>query len=379
MAPPQIGTRSAPPKSKSSPFPQSAKNGFATVRVFYGTDRNRTGSDEPKEFYGTERDAISIGFCDVSIPKNHITGELESPKIWKFEFTENPRRHVVLLNVEPVDGNVFLNELRCTIQESIAEDDYGQSIGGEALLFVHGYNVSFEDAARRTAQIAYDIGFHGAPMMYSWPSKAELGFESYKADGESAQWSQENVSKFLAAIAKESGARKIHLIAHSMGNRVLTGALKLLPQQDAPVFNEVVLTAPDIDADVFKNEIAPKIVNQADRVTIYASANDVALRASSIVNTLGKVRLGQGGRRLTTFPDFGNIHVIDASDVDTSLFAFKHSYHADSETVLHDISGVLQGQAPRIRKLQTLKENLAWRIHATKANRISGGVTPDRQ
>ena len=29
----------------------------------------------------------------------------------------------------------------------------------DVLVFVHGYNVGFEDAARRAAQLAYDLNF----------------------------------------------------------------------------------------------------------------------------------------------------------------------------------------------------------------------------
>src|SRR6266436_2600224 len=55
-------------------------------------------------------------------------------------------------------------------------------------------------------------------------------------------------------------AATIHLIAHSMGNRVLVAALHDIALQsqasDAavrlPLFHHVVLTAPDIDADTFR-------------------------------------------------------------------------------------------------------------------------------
>jgi esterase/lipase superfamily enzyme len=36
---------------------------------------------------------------------------------------------------------------------------------------VHGYNVSFDDAALRTAQLAYDLTFDCPAAFFSWPSK----------------------------------------------------------------------------------------------------------------------------------------------------------------------------------------------------------------
>ncbi|QDT44569.1 hypothetical protein Pan241w_46810 [Gimesia alba] len=361
---------SAPDKSVSG------EQKHETVRVFYGTDRNLTGSTQPKQFFGAERASLSLGFCDVSIPKTHQEGKLESPKIWKLEFRENPDKHVVLKSVEPASGSEFLTTLRETIQNSIEVEQTPEgevSTGGEAFIFIHGYNNSFEDAARRTAQIAYDLKFKGAPLMYSWPSQAKGSLWAYKEDARTAQWCEENVTLFVEAIAYESGARKIHLIAHSMGNRVLSRALKNISQKLAasgetqPLFNEVILTAPDIDAQIFKDSIAPHIVQTANRFTIYSSSDDLALKASRVANSFWHERLGEGGSYLTVFPKYKQINVVDASDIDTNLFALGHSYHADNVTVLSDVKQVFQGVPVGDRGLRSLLENLAWKFQSKRS------------
>jgi esterase/lipase superfamily enzyme len=343
---------------------------YTSVRVFYGTDRAATGDEKPDKFFGASRGSkTSLGFCNVSIPKKHEQGELESPKIWKFEFREDPKKHVVLLSIESTNGLKFLTELQKSIQQSISTTTVnGQKheVGGEAFVFVHGYNVTFEDAARRTAQIAYDLNFQGAPIMYSWPSKGRGTLSAYKADGRAAAWCEENVTEFVTAIALESGARKLHLVAHSMGNRIVSNALRRLAhiqgEEEPPLFNEVILSAPDIDAKTFKESIAPRIIASAERITIYASSNDVALKASNLVHTFDGARLGQGGQKLTTFPEYEQIDVVDASAVDTSLFAFGHSYHADSESVLSDIRLVLGGESADRRGLATIINQVAWKM-----------------
>ncbi|QDU16797.1 hypothetical protein CA11_46320 [Gimesia maris] len=358
------------------PIEAKKKQKHETVRVFYGTDRNLTGSTHPRQFFGTRRGGLSLGFCDVSIPKNHETGKLESPKIWKLEFRENPDKHVVLKSVEPASGSDFLLQLRQTIEESVEVEDSPNGlvkVGGEAFIFVHGFNNSFEDAARRTAQIAYDLKFKGAPLMYSWPSQEKGSIWAYKEDGRTAQWCEENVTLFIEAIARESGARKIHLIAHSMGNRVLSRALKnisqklALTQEAEPLFNEVILTAPDIDAQVFKDSIAPHIIQTAKRFTIYSSSEDLALKASRVVNSYWHQRLGEGGSYLTVFPQYKQINVVDASEIDTNLFALGHSYHADSNTVLSDVKLVFQGIPANERDLSSLLENLAWKFQSNRS------------
>jgi esterase/lipase superfamily enzyme len=351
---------SAPPPEAYPGTPwEDGKTQATRLRVFYGTDRKATGSIEPNKFFGSDRGHVQFGFCDVSIPKTHKTGELEQPKLWKLEVRENPDKHVMVVGVETADGDRFLNELKRTVEASDERD---------AFIFVHGYNVTFKDAARRTAQIAYDLKFHGAPIFFSWPAKGD--FEDYTVDEGNAEWAEGHVTEFIEAVALASGAKRMHLIAHSMGNRVVTKALERMARKPSfgavPEFNQVILTAPDIDAEVFKRDLAPRICNNAQRVTIYASSNDRALQASRFVH--GSARLGQAGQYLTVFPELPKIEVIDASDVDTSLFG--HSYFASTETVLGDIKLLLSGRPPLDRGLKRA-QNGAWSLFRT--GRMAGG------
>jgi esterase/lipase superfamily enzyme len=81
-----------------------------------------------------------LGQCDVSIPFTHEVGELESPTWWKFEFRPDPELHIVLLSVMPEDRSRFFSEMRTRVAGSPSRD---------AFVFIHGYNTTFEDAARR--------------------------------------------------------------------------------------------------------------------------------------------------------------------------------------------------------------------------------------
>ena len=367
------------PAQPQTPTDDARSNGVTTIRVFYGTDRKQTGSSVPNKFYGGERGSLSVGFCDVSLPPGHQRGELEAPSIWRLEFRENPDRHVMLRSVQPVDGSKFLTSLRSTIESSVRTVSSGGQVvevGGELFVFVHGYNVTFKDAARRTAQMAYDLEFPGAPVLFSWPSLGKGTLAGYREDERTAEWCEEHVMDFVTVIARESGARRIHLIAHSMGNRVLTGVLRRLAytgrNRSQPEFNEVILTAPDVDADTFKLAIAPRITGMAERVTVYASQNDVALKASAAIHAVGS-RLGQGGRSLRAFLRFPKIDMIDASGVDTSLFAINHSYYGDSPTVLNDIANVLIGARADSRGLKTVVPKAAWQV-PTRLSRLSRRV-----
>ena len=81
-------------------------------------------------------------------------------------------------------------------------------------------------AARRTAQISYDLAFEGAPVFYSWPSQAKTS--AYTIDEQNIEWAQANLKGFLDEFFQRSGAQNVYLIAHSMGNRALTRAVASL-------------------------------------------------------------------------------------------------------------------------------------------------------
>lgn len=303
----------------------------ATVESESGTASEQTSPAVTKVAYGNQRGTLEYGTCKVSIPKEHKVGQLEAPSIFRLEFRETPERHVVLMGVEPLESGVFFGALKARVEESEAKS---------AFVFVHGFNVTFEDAARRTAQIAYDLKFDGAPIFYSWPSQG--GLFKYTIDETNVMWTVPHLREFLTDVAGRTGARRIHLVAHSMGNRALTSALRdlsFLPEDRRPRFKEVVLTAPDIDAEVFRKDIAPYIVQTADRVTLYASSNDTALAYSKTVH--GYPRAGDSGRELLVLPD---VETVDVSEVDTSLLG--HSYYGSNETVLADLIEVLHKSLP---------------------------------
>ena len=295
---------------------------YAVVRVFYGTDRNLTSSTTPAEMFGTARAALSYGTCDVSIPRDHRMGELESPSIWKLEFREDPERHVVLLSVIVQSKDEFFSGLAEKIHQVAARS---------AFLFVHGYNVTFEDAARRTAQISYDLGFEGAPVFYSWPSQGKTALYTY--DEQNVEWAQTNLKRFLEDFFSRSDAENVYLIAHSMGNRALARATAAFLAENPllrPRLKEIILAAPDIDAEVFTRDIAPALSASGRPVTLYASSEDLALVASKKFH--GYPRAGDSGQGLVVVP---GIETIDATGIDTGLLG--HSYYAETRSVLSDL------------------------------------------
>ena len=308
----------------SSDYAEADEGAFTRVKIYYATDRARTGSLRPNDFFGSDRGSLSYGSAEVSVPRSHKPGAVEVPTLISFEVTENPEKHVVVQRIATLDREETLSEMR--------EHLSGRG-SDEAFVFVHGYNVSFSWAAKRTAQLAYDLNFEGLPILYSWPSRASA--LDYLADSAVVRLSGRRLSGFLDDIVASSGAKRIHLIAHSMGNQALTDALELFAlrhdeKRAKPAFEQVLFTAPDMDAGLFA-EMIKTIRPVAKRMTLYASKNDLALFASRQLH--GDVpRAGQGGDDILVSEGLDSV---DMSALGEDMLG--HDYFADHASALTDM------------------------------------------
>ncbi|MBV8842831.1 MAG: alpha/beta fold hydrolase [Bryobacterales bacterium] len=305
---------------------------FASVKIYYATNRVPAPGGAPvAPYYGGDpqpNDAYTTGTALVTIPRAHEMGELEGPAIYKLEFQQDPKKHVILSKVMPEASAAFFSDIRDRVSTTPRK---------EAFVFVHGFNVTFEDAARRTAQISYDLGFAGAPVMFTWPSKGSK--LEYLHDVTVADTSAAVLRTFLEDLSAKSGATTIHVIAHSMGNRVLGRALETMAEQGPkqPRFRGIVLFAPDVDAELLR-QMSAAIRARADRVTLYSSSRDEALDLSR--KLAGRDRAGQ------TVQFLPGVDSVDASQVNTSLLGLAHSYFGDSSSVLGDLYRLLMGDPP---------------------------------
>ena len=333
---------------------------YAAVTVHYGTDRRDIGpqADDPGARYDGERadisagrSAIAYGTCVVSIPKRHVPGGLEDRTWWQWSTGQSrtPEQHVMVLSLTQDQPAVFFDTLARVVARSSKKD---------AFVFVHGFNVSFADAARRTAQMAYDLRFEGAPIFFSWPtplmfSSATSLVTSYTTSESNAELSKHRLRAFLNDVLEKSGAATVHIIAHSMGNRLVTEALTMLNTVETAHLKtrigEVIMTAPDIDADVFVNEIAPRLNRMSSKLTLYASSKDRALGTSQSVHTFP--RIGDFAA-LMSVPD--GIEVIDASAVDQISGDLGHSYFGDNEPVIGDLCYLISTGARAAQRSLTL-------------------------
>lgn len=187
--------------------------------------------------------------------------------------------------------------------------------GRDTLLFVHGYNQSFEAASRDAARLSNGIDFKGNSALFAWPSKG--GLLDYGYDRESALLARDPLADVLAATLQDEFGARLHLVAHSMGSLVTLEALRGYRDRHGDRgldrFGAIVLAAPDIDADVFRAGLA-RLGPIREKMTVITATNDRALDIS---------RRLAGGERVGALPraalEDAGIRVIDATEFASGL------------------------------------------------------------
>ena len=298
---------------------------------------------------------LHLGYADITIPPNHQRGKLEAPEWTKLEWKEDEKKHVILQSIKPEREAEYFDNIAHRLRSSDKP---------EILVFIHGYNVSFADAARRTAQLHLDLQFPGAPICYSWPSSGLVS--GYTRDEATVGWTVAHLEKFLNDLRERTEVSKIHLIAHSMGNRALVGALERLVLRDPSAsawLGQIVLAAPDVDSGELANRFMPTIVSNVERVTLYTSRNDKALLASAALHGANRAGYAQASQLI-----FKGVETIDVSSIDTGLLG--HSYYGEHPDLIKDLQALVELNRPaKLRDwLQpvSVRENQAYWVFEPK-------------
>ena len=269
----------------------------------------------------------------LTIPPGHRAGAIEEP-MWG---AANAKEHIVVAEERKMDDDEFRAELASHVSGRIG-------VNRDVLVFVHGFNTSFEEARDRAAQITADSRFGGVAVLFTWPTKHELF--GYVSDKDSAMASRDALQTLLQDISATPGVGKVHVLAHSMGGWLAMEALRqasIVGDRDlSGRLGEVMLASPDIDMDVFAAQMAH--VRPA-KVTVFATANDRALSLSSAIaqsrRRVGAIDPSKPEDR-QALEDLG-AKVYDLSNVSDGFI--DHGAYADAPDVLHAIGAQLA--APR--------------------------------
>lgn len=235
--------------------------------------------------------------------------------------------------------------------------------GRNLLVFVHGFDNTFEDGITRAAfnrdflAASKEPGTDTTVLAFSWPSLGKIiSFPvldaDYRHDQKMATLSGIHVMSFFAQIepllrrARANGCRT-YLLAHSMGNLALESAVEnwfLHGNGNAELFNVSILAAGDCGFDAFAQPHLTGLDGLSllsSRISIYYSREDKVLDLSRAINALQ--RLGQDGPKDRTdqhmFPAaaYRTFDATDIQDYDRN-FLTSHQYYRLSPTVRNEIA-----------------------------------------
>ncbi|KAG0223347.1 hypothetical protein BGW41_005610 [Actinomortierella wolfii] len=275
--------------------------------------------------------------------------------------------------------------------------------GYSALVFIHGYNCALSYGIARLAQLLSLGEFppYIKPFVFSWPSSVTLGyFHALKvgcADDVARDFRQ-----FIQDL-RDSGFRRVHILAHSMGARVFLSALRKgaldgifaerevasvdeaerslqnaaglqprksvrykdsrngqghFPEQKVPRSNSVdsigsdgsdrpiqlatmTLMNPDADLDIFLEDDYWILSKYCPHITLYADARDGALFWSEVLGQ--KKSLGRHPRTLV-YPPTGevlDVDVIDTTSLDVNVHSIRHNFFNLNRMLVDDLYDIV--------------------------------------
>ena len=329
----------------------SAEKPYRLVPVFFQTTREKTGDEDPQTFFGVKRAGSSYGVSYVSVPHRRESGSIPQPSILKFDFSTDPHRHVVLKAVSLYDGQAALLKA--------VKDGNDKSSRKESLLFIHGFNQSFVDGVQTAATLAVDLEIDGTVIAYSWPSKNNVLKYVADTDEATSTANREALKELLVHLSGSVGARSVYVIAHSMGNRLLLEAMKLMPGAGAtsPLTN-VVFASPDVESAEFETVVG-NVRTQASSMTLYTAASDIPLGLSETIRNglFGAKELRRAGDRNGGVQAQPYLDVIDASKAQADWLGHSNF----TQLAKDDLRALLWLRIPARKRCVLVAQQPGWR------------------
>jgi esterase/lipase superfamily enzyme len=326
-----------------------------TTRVDMLVATTREPSGDPSTLFTGERSPKPyLTYVGVSIPPKREPGTVQWPK----RLPPNPATDFAVTHVEQIDK---VAEGRTWLRQHIKD--------GHALVFVHGFNNKYEDSVFRLAQIVNDSGMDATPILFTWPSRAQL--TAYEYDKESTNYSRTALEQTLRTLVDDPAVKDITVLAHSMGTWLTMESLRQMGIRDGHLnskIRDVILASPDIDIQVFAKQYAEMGVPRP-KFTIFVSQDDRALAFSSFIT--GRVsRLGSINPTIEPYRtklEEAGITAIDLTKV-SSNDRLNHGKFAESPEIVQLIGQRLMTGQPLTDANVTLGQTITAVVGGTVTN-----------
>ena len=372
---------------------------MSTYELFYATNRNHEGADRFKPTgYGTGFSAdglenLRFGKLTLAVDEATVDSFLNQTGGYGFG---NGIDLADYLKGQAKDPNA----ITITAYPEFIPDDPAQpaTLGSrsmfnevqsvmanatDALVYVHGFNVSWTDAVGSALALQTRLNWSAVKdptqsvrvVLFSWPSDGTAyPYISYKSDRSEAAASGSALARgmlklrdFLAEVCRRPGSanvagpapcnQDIHLLCHSMGNFAMQNALPRIADYAAGralprLFDQIFMCAPDVDADCFEDgKPLVRLPELCRSVSVYYNREDKSMYISDYTKG-NPERLGHNG---VARPALLNtkVNTVDCTPVVTDEGIVEHSYYLDgyvSDDIRMSTDGVAFDDARRRRK-----------------------------
>ena len=274
------------------------------IDLMYVTDRLPEYSGAGSLDYGYKRSpSVAFGSAVVAMRPEMDWEELERLSIARNRSTrltlklvsieERGRFAQTPAHIEVVDGEIRYESEYLEINQK-AEEDFrrellvrlAQAPRKEVVMFVHGFNNDFDDAAYTLAELWHYLGRQFVPILFTYPA-GRGGPSGYIYDRESGEFAIYHLKSIIRVLSDIPELESFHLIAHSRGTDVTASAVRELALEaraaraelpDEMQNSHIVLAAPDLDMDVLAQRvIAEQLGRETRNITIYTSRSDKAI------------------------------------------------------------------------------------------------------
>jgi len=370
------------------------------AKLYFATNRKHKGKDRWKptgygiDFSNDGRENLRFGELTVEYDEQevekHLTEEFaptrigDGEKLTSYLAGASKKANIIAYKDDTAKANAVIDFAKNSSTRMFRNIKEKMMKGCDVLLFIHGYNVSWDDAVATALSLQFMVNSQRGNddkevmvVLFSWPSNGSfMPYAAYRSDRADAEESGNSIGRgilkfrdFLGKLKRKSnlkGAKevekdeemcnsKVHLLCHSMGNYVLQNAVVKKLQKNSRgvmprIFEHIFMCAADVDDDVLKDgkPLSP-IHELATNVSVYYNREDLALHISDATKNEAD-RLGHSGNAYTA-QVHNKIHQVDCTPLIKGFT--EHSYYlwaSVNQDIRQSINGMEFSDGARNRR-----------------------------
>jgi esterase/lipase superfamily enzyme len=209
----------------------------------------------------------------------------------------------------------------------------------------------------RMAQITWDLQFRGTAVLFSWPSRGEP--LAYAYDQNSAFGARDHFIELIRLLKRDANIKRIHVIAHCMGNMLVLDALANHACTSDPVqISELVMAAPDVDQHYYVG-VMNNVQSVVSSLTLYASSADKAMVVSRHLAMAARVGEVVENRPVLV----GGVDAIDVTVIGDEISGLNHNLFASNRALMNDIKLIISKRLrpphDRLAEIRAMPEGAA--------------------